>query len=94
MIVTHSPFVLSMLVNSFFLKGGAMGEFAKETINSVIDQLNMYYLCKKTLFYTGEGCGIYDSQARLPFENARRVMLWLNSWIAIHALIGTHTIRG
>lgn len=55
MIVTHSPFVLSMLVNSFFLKGGAMGEFAKETINSVIYQLNMYYLCKKTLFYTGEG---------------------------------------
>lgn len=56
MIVTHLPFVLSMLVNSFFLKGGAMGEFAKETINSVIDQLNMYYLCKKkTLFYTGEG---------------------------------------
>lgn len=37
----------TMLVNSFFLKGGAMGEFAKETINSVIDQLNLYYLCKK-----------------------------------------------
>lgn len=34
----------TMLVNSFFLKGGAMGEFAKETILKMIDQVNAVYL--------------------------------------------------
>jgi hypothetical protein len=34
----------TMLVNSFFLKGGAMGEFAKETILKMIDQVNAVYI--------------------------------------------------
>ena len=34
----------TMLVNSFFLKGGAMGQFAKETIVRMIDQVNAAYL--------------------------------------------------
>ncbi len=34
----------TMLVNSFFLKGGAMGQFAKETIVRMIDQVNATYL--------------------------------------------------
>lgn len=37
----------TMLVNSFFLKGGAMGAFAKETINQMIDQVNAAYLSKE-----------------------------------------------
>lgn len=37
----------TMLVNSFFLKGGAMGEFAKETILQMIDQMNAVYLYGK-----------------------------------------------
>lgn len=34
----------TLLVNSFFLKGGAMGEFSKETILKMIDQVNAVYL--------------------------------------------------
>lgn len=34
----------TLLVNSFFLKGGAMGEFAKENILKMIDQVNAVYL--------------------------------------------------
>lgn len=41
----------TMLVNSFFLKGGAMGEFAKETINQMVDELNMKYLWEKREVY-------------------------------------------
>lgn len=37
----------TMLVNSFFLKGGAMGQFAKETIVRMIDQVNAAYLSWK-----------------------------------------------
>lgn len=37
----------TMLVNSFFLKGGAMGQFAKETIVRMIDQVNAAYLIRK-----------------------------------------------
>ena len=34
----------TMLQNSFFLTGGTMGEFAKETIKGIADQLNLYDL--------------------------------------------------
>lgn len=34
----------TMLQNSFFLTGGTMGEFAKETIKDIVDQLNLYDL--------------------------------------------------
>ena len=34
----------TMLQNSFFLTGGTMGEFAKETIKDIADQLNLYDL--------------------------------------------------
>ena len=37
----------TMLVNSFFLKGGAMGQFAKETIVKMIDQVNAVCLSEK-----------------------------------------------
>lgn len=37
----------TMLVNSFFLKGGAMGQFAKESIMRLIDQVNAAYLSWK-----------------------------------------------
>jgi hypothetical protein len=67
----------TMLVNSFFLKGGAMGEFAKETINSVIDQLNMYYLCKKKKDYCYSSEEIeqyyYSIFMSLPPEYQRKI---------------------
>ena len=67
----------TMLVNSFFLKGGAMGEFAKETINSVIDQLNMYYLCKKKKGYCYSSEEIeqyyYSIFMSLPPEYKRKI---------------------
>lgn len=44
----------TMLVNSFFLRGGAMGEFAKETINQMIDDLNMDYLWSKKAECNGD----------------------------------------
>lgn len=44
----------TMLVNSFFLKEGAMGEFAKETINQMIDDMNMAYLWNKRSLYNGD----------------------------------------
>ena len=43
----------TMLVNNFFLKGGAMGAFAKETINRMVDALNMKYLWEKREQYKG-----------------------------------------
>ena len=43
-----------MLVNSFFLKGGAMGQFAKETIVKIIDQVNATYLEEKLKNYKGD----------------------------------------
>ena len=43
----------TMLVNCFFLKGGAMGEFAKEIINQMVDKLNMKYLWEKRELYKG-----------------------------------------
>ena len=43
----------TMLVNNFFLKGGAMGAFAKETINRIVDALNMKYLWEKREHYKG-----------------------------------------
>lgn len=67
----------TMLVNSFFLKGGAMGEFAKETINSVIDQLNMYYLCKKKKDYCYSSEELeqyyYSIFMSLPTEYQRKI---------------------
>ena len=67
----------TMLVNSFFLKGGAMGEFAKETINSVIDQLNLYYLCKKKKDYCYSSEEIeqyyYSIFMSLPPEYQRKI---------------------
>lgn len=67
----------TMLVNSFFLKGGAMGEFAKETINSVIDQLNLYYLCKKKKDYCYSSEEIeqyyYSIYMSLPAEYQRKI---------------------
>ena len=44
----------TMLVNSFFLKGGAMGQFAKETIVKIIDQVNAAYLEGKLENYEGD----------------------------------------
>lgn len=44
----------TMLVNSFFLKGGAMGQFAKETIVKIIDQVNATYLEEKLKYYKGD----------------------------------------
>lgn len=44
----------TLLVNSFFLKEGAMGEFAKETINQMIDDMNMAYLWNKRSLYNGD----------------------------------------
>ena len=67
----------TMLVNSFFLKGGAMGEFVKETINSVIDQLNLYYLCKKKKDYCYSSEEIeqyyYSIFMSLPPEYQRKI---------------------
>lgn len=54
-----------------------MGEFAKETINSVIDQLNMYYLCKKKKDYCYSSEEIeqyyYSIFMSLPPEYQRKI---------------------
>lgn len=44
----------TMLLNSFFLQGGAMGQFAKETIVKIIDQVNAAYLEGKLKRYDGD----------------------------------------
>lgn len=44
--VSFGANIHTMLKSSFFLNGGAMGEFAKETIKDVINQLNLYDLWK------------------------------------------------
>ena len=44
----------TMLVNNFFLKDGAMGEFSKKTINQMIDDLNMAFLWNKRTEYNGD----------------------------------------
>lgn len=44
--VSFGANIHTMLKSSFFLSGGAMGEFAKETIKDVINQLNLYDLWK------------------------------------------------
>lgn len=41
----------TMLLNSFFLTGGTMGQFARDTINTMINQVNLYYLWKKKKEY-------------------------------------------
>ncbi len=42
--VSFGANIHTMLQNSFFLTGGTMGEFAKETIRNIADQLNLYDL--------------------------------------------------
>jgi len=44
--VSFGANIHTMLKSSFFLSGGAMGEFSKETIKDVINQLNLYDLWK------------------------------------------------
>ena len=44
----------TMLMNSFFLKGGAMGQFAKETIVKMIDLVNAAYLSGRLEWYQGD----------------------------------------
>lgn len=58
----------TMLINSFFLKGGAMGQFAKETITSMIDQVNAYYLWKKMEVYKGDVKKLIESNFSIYYS--------------------------
>lgn len=49
--VSFGANIHTMLQNSFFLTGGTMGEFAKETIQEIADQLNLYDLWKSMSVY-------------------------------------------
>lgn len=72
----------TMLVNSFFLKGGAMGQFAKETIVRMIDQVNAAYLSRKLERCQGdknrvieENYQIYRSLPELYQEQLKKGLL-------------------
>lgn len=45
--VSFGANIHTMLVNNFFLKGGAMGQFAKETIKNLLNQVNALYIWNK-----------------------------------------------
>lgn len=55
----------TMLVNSFFLKGGAMGQFAKETIVKIIDQVNVAYLEGKLKRYDDDADKMIDENYQI-----------------------------
>jgi hypothetical protein len=52
-VVSFGANIHTMLMNSFFLKGGAMGQFAKETVLRMIDQVNAVYLKGKLNRFNG-----------------------------------------
>lgn len=53
--VSFGANIHTMLKSSFFLSGGAMGEFAKETIKEVINQVNLYDLWKSMQTVRSQG---------------------------------------
>ena len=55
----------TMLVNSFFLIGGAMGQFAKDTITQMIDQMNAVYLNERLKYHKGDADKMIDENYQI-----------------------------
>lgn len=75
--VSFGANIHTMLQSSFFLEGGSMGEFAKETIKEVINQINLYFLWKqkKDYGYTFEQLKLnyYAIFKSLPEASLRKI---------------------